>query len=1144
MKARYALLATLGLGLGLILALLWALGGPSVVHADPGVLCVAPGGTGCGGPCGACYASVQAAVDVAGTGDEIRIASGVYTGVQARAGVTQVVILTKTLTLSGGYTTTNWTTSDPVANPTTLDAEGQGRVMYITGNINPTVEGLRITGGDGSTGGDGGGGIAIREATAIIRNNVISDNVGSRLPTVEGNGGGISVITSTSPVLIYSNIIQANVSYSGTLIPPMVWGEGGGIAIGSAASAIITGNQILDNTAVQTDYPEAGGYGGGIHSVFADALTIQGNEIRGNLGVASGLRGYGGGILSYGTPVLNIADNTVIENTAIISGADASGGGMWLAAATTMTLTGNWVISNTAGVTVTANPSSYPNPWAGGGGIRIVGGLTANDILTMQDNHLIGNVTARTMTVSGTEGYVDGGGLNVQYITTTLIISNEVRGNTAVENLSLSGSGGRIGRPAGGGMFLYDNDTVTLSGNEVRDNITAKQQVVNGVSSNSWGGGIILAHAENATVSNNTVSGNTAVVTGSITSDTGEWYYAQGGGIMIACWNRPSCTLALAGNDILNNTAAYTITVGGSDARGRAYGGGLCISEVANTSFNGDTVSNNTALSFGSASGPNRVRAEGGGIMVGCWDRPNCTLALAGNDILNNTAAYTLTVSGSDARGGADGGGLSINEVANVSFNGDTVSNNTALGFGSASGPNNRIDANGGGIRIDGYDNLNDSVTVEDSRVTGNVAAGTMTTSGAGSMGHAEGGGLLVRNITTTLLTNSEVRGNTAVENLSLSGSGGWGGRPAGGGMFLGENDTVTLSGNEVRDNVTAKQQAVNGVGSGSEGGGIYLVNVEDATVSNNTVSTNVAVVTGSITSDTGEGYYSNGGGIMVGCWDKPSCTLSFADNDILTNTAAYTITVSGSDAHGGASGGGIALHRNVSATLQENTVSDNVAYQDAGPGDGVAGGGMEVNDSTVAMSQNRFLGNRSSQSGWGAPAVWVWEGSLTSTNDVFARNAGGVGAGAGGQDRPFSDMTLINDTFYDNGWVGVEANMTSTVYVTNTIVYGHDQGLSLNDPASTLIGGYNLLSNTVNYAGWAIPGTNDITGEDPLFLDAPNDDFHIASNSPAVDAGTSVGAPSVDFEDEPRPQGLGVDIGADEATWWVNYLPIIMKNY
>ncbi len=52
---------------------------------------VAPGGV-----CGAaipCYATVQAAVDAAATGDEIRVAAGLYTGVSTRAGETHSVYL-------------------------------------------------------------------------------------------------------------------------------------------------------------------------------------------------------------------------------------------------------------------------------------------------------------------------------------------------------------------------------------------------------------------------------------------------------------------------------------------------------------------------------------------------------------------------------------------------------------------------------------------------------------------------------------------------------------------------------------------------------------------------------------------------------------------------------------------------------------------------------------------------------------------------------------------------------------------------------------------------------------------------------------------------------------------------------------------
>jgi hypothetical protein len=82
------------------------------------------------------------AVAVRGTGQRSPRADVTSTGV-----VTQVVYISKTITLRGGYTTTNWTTSDPEANPTTLDAQGQGRVFYITGDISPTIEGLRIVAG-------------------------------------------------------------------------------------------------------------------------------------------------------------------------------------------------------------------------------------------------------------------------------------------------------------------------------------------------------------------------------------------------------------------------------------------------------------------------------------------------------------------------------------------------------------------------------------------------------------------------------------------------------------------------------------------------------------------------------------------------------------------------------------------------------------------------------------------------------------------------------------------------------------------------------------------------------------------------------------------------------------------------------------
>ena len=101
-------------------------------------------------------ATTQRAIDIAADSDEIRIAAGTYTDLNVRPRadvtttgvVTQIVYLSKTVTLRGGYTTTNWLVSDPANNSTVLDAQAQGRAIYVTGNISPTIEGLRLTNGN------------------------------------------------------------------------------------------------------------------------------------------------------------------------------------------------------------------------------------------------------------------------------------------------------------------------------------------------------------------------------------------------------------------------------------------------------------------------------------------------------------------------------------------------------------------------------------------------------------------------------------------------------------------------------------------------------------------------------------------------------------------------------------------------------------------------------------------------------------------------------------------------------------------------------------------------------------------------------------------------------------------------------------
>ena len=116
---------------------------------------VAPGGS-CGAGINLCYSNVQAAIDAVDDDDDVtKVASGVYTGVNNYAGLSQVAHVTKGLTIRGGYTASDWDTSDPQTHTSTLGAGGQGRVAYVAGDISVTLDSLQMTGGDAS--GLGGG---------------------------------------------------------------------------------------------------------------------------------------------------------------------------------------------------------------------------------------------------------------------------------------------------------------------------------------------------------------------------------------------------------------------------------------------------------------------------------------------------------------------------------------------------------------------------------------------------------------------------------------------------------------------------------------------------------------------------------------------------------------------------------------------------------------------------------------------------------------------------------------------------------------------------------------------------------------------------------------------------------------------------
>ena len=82
--------------------------------------------------------------------------------------------------------------------------------------------------------------------------------------------------------------------------------------------------------------------------------------------------------------------------------------------------------------------------------------------------------------------------------------------------------------------------------------------------------------------------------------------------------------------------------------------------------------------------------------------------------------------------------------------------------------------------------------------------------------------------------------------------------------------------------------------------------------------------------------------------------------------------------------------------------------------------------------------------------------------------------------------------------------------------------------------------------AGNIFTGTVNVWG-DPAFVNPSAGDYHIGLTSAAIDKGVNAGVGD-DIDGDPRPQGGGYDIGADEfagaAPESKIYLPLIMRQY
>ncbi|HYK55431.1 MAG TPA: putative Ig domain-containing protein, partial [Flavisolibacter sp.] len=330
-----------------------------------------------------------------------------------------------------------------------------------------------------------------------------------------------------------------------------------------------------------------------------------------------------------------------------------------------------------------------------------------------------------------------------------------------------------------------------------------------------------------------------------------------------------------------------------------------------------------------------------------------------------------------------------------------------------------------------------------------------------------------------------------------------------------GTSDTEAYRGGAIyNESATANAQFSNlWIKDNIAGTGAGIWNAAPATFNNLIIENNAATYGGAVTNSSTAVFnkvsFINNNSVQYGgaMYNTGASTLSnviFKGNKATTyggaiyNTAAPILTdVTFMDNGATTTGGGI--HNTGSPTLNRVSFINNTSVQH---GAGLYNTGSPKLDNVI-FSRNKITG--ATTSGYGA-GMYHYSGTSTLTNTTFSNNS----------------TAYVHATTVTGGGLFYRASGSVSVY--NSIFWGNTRGGGVADQ----IGGTITIASSIVQDGYA--GTNILIG-DPNFVNANEDNLHLKSGSPAVDAGdNSKTTTTKDLANKDRLVNNIVDLGAYES--------------